>query len=102
MLSTFTFIIVFLLSACELNMYDTFNQAVQNIEAEESGYVFFTDQFMIDGDTALNLDDLFERILSEENIDVDMYMITILLLVISYMQSLSIQSMMMGSTNKSL
>lgn len=66
-----THMMILLLSGCELNMYDAFNQAVQNIEAEASGYVFFTDHYMIDGDSLVNLDDVFERLLREENIETE-------------------------------
>ncbi|QLY39986.1 hypothetical protein HF295_03570 [Hujiaoplasma nucleasis] len=55
MLLIITGIIVFSFNGCETNNYNQFNEKLESIVVEESGYIFFTSNKIIDEEDEYDL-----------------------------------------------
>lgn len=59
------------LLGCQYNMYSDFNEQLQDIEFEETGYLFFTPEEFYDGELRYGLTDIFTQELVDNDIDYD-------------------------------
>lgn len=68
------------LMGCQINQYDGFNDQLREIEFEENGYIFFTDDTMIDGNQTYSLKNIFTEELVKNSLEFDFvnYEITVI------------------------
>ena len=59
------------LFGCQYNMYSDFNKQLEEIEFEETGYIFFTPEDIYDGDKRYSLTEIFSQELVDNDTDYD-------------------------------